>query len=236
MFVAVSRTLTMARDSLRVVVTCALALAAIGAACAEGAGPTDSTAGLVAIQRLSAAQYAALDHVFVVSLPLDRLQRSETAPQSKLDAATNALVRACNKLSTRDPLLRAMRSGCAAIADVNEATRDVGACSDPACVRRAIKSARAAMHRIVSGSRTSDRAVNATHLPARCKRALVAPPDSYPAYDELDEAFDKLDHALATRSDDELAAAEAALTRAEKKGDRLPTAKRLLQLFRSGCR
>jgi hypothetical protein len=113
---------------------------------------------------------------------------------------------------------------------------DIGACSDTACLRRAIKAARAAMRRVVSGSHTSDRAANATHLSPPCKRALVAPPKSYAAYDQLDAALGKLDHALARGSADELDAAEAALTRAEKVGDRLPTAKRLLALFRSGCR
>jgi hypothetical protein len=92
------------------------------------------------------------------------------------------------------------------------------------------------MRRIVSGSHTSDRAVNATHLSRPCKRAIVAPPKSYTAYDQLDAAFGKLDHALATGSADELAAAEAALTRAEKVGTDLPTAKRQLALFRSDCR
>jgi hypothetical protein len=220
----------------RVGVTCALALAVIAAASAAGSVPTDRTAGLASIQRLTPAQFAAMERVFVAALPLDKLQKSDTAPQSKLDAAANAVVRACNRLSTRDPLLRAMRAGCPAITDLNKATRDLGACSDAACLRRAITSARAAMRRGVSGSRVSDRAVNATHLSARCKRALVAPPKSYAAYDQLDAALGKLDHALVSGSVDELAAAEAALTRAEKVGNDLPTAKRLLALFRSGCR
>jgi hypothetical protein len=112
---------------------------------------------------------------------------------------------------------------------------NIAACCDTACLRRAVESARAAMRRVVSGSRTSDRAVNATHLSARCKRAR-SPPKSYAASDQLDAAFGKLDHALATGSADELAAAEAALARAEKVGERLPTAKRMLALFRSGCR
>jgi hypothetical protein len=232
----VSRELTRARVALRVVVTCALALAAIGFASAAASALAGSTAGLASIQRLSAPQFAAIERVFVAALPLDKLQRSETAPQSKVDAASNAVVRACNTLSTRDPLLRAMRAGCPAITELSKATKDLGACSDAACLRRAITSARAAMSRGVSGSHTSDGAVNATHLPARCKRALVAPPKSYAAYDELDAALGKLDSALATGSADELAAAEAALARAEKDGNRLPTAKRLLQKFRSGCR
>jgi hypothetical protein len=232
----VLRQLTNALPALRVVVTCTLALVGIGAASAAASTPGRSATGLASIQRLSAAQFAALERVFAAAVPLDKLTRLDDAPQSKLDAATKTFVRACNQLSTRDPLLRPMRAGCPAITEINKATRDVGACSDTACLRRAITSARAALRHSVSASHTSDRAVNATHLSDPCKRALVAPPKSYTAYDQLDAAFGKLDHALATGSADELSAAEAALTRAEKVGERLPTAKRLLALFRSGCR
>jgi hypothetical protein len=232
----VVRDLTKALAPCGVVVTCALALVGIGAASGAASTPVRSATGLASIKRLSAAQFAALERVFVAAVPLDKLTRLENAPQSKLDAATKTFARACNQLSTRDPLLRPMRAGCPAITEINKATTDIGACSDTACLRRAIKAARAAMRRVVSGSRTSDRAANATHLSPSCKRALVAPPKSYTAYDQLDAAFGKLDHALAAGSADELSAAEAALTRAEKVGERLPTAKRLLALFRSGCR
>jgi hypothetical protein len=221
---------------LRFVVACALA--AFGAASgAAAATPAGSAARLAAIHRLSAAQFAAIERVYVAAIPLDELGRSETAPQSEVDAASNAVLRVCRKLSTRDPLLRAMRTGCAAIADLNEATSTLAACSDDAaCLKRAIKSGRAALRRGINSSRVSDRAVNATHLAPRCKRALVTPPRGYAAYNELDAGLGKLDRALTTGSPDDFAAAEAALARAEKDGRSLPTAKRSLQLLRSDCR
>jgi hypothetical protein len=228
----VSGAWTKARARLLVAVTCTVALAAGDAATARERSAVEPAS----IQRLSAAQFAALERVFVAAVPLDRLQRSEAAPQSKLEAASKKFVRTCNTLSTSDPLLRAMRAGCPAITELTKVTGDIDACSDAACVRRAIKSTRAAMRRVVRGSRTSDRAVNATHLPAGCKRALLSPPGSYPAYDQEDAALGKLDHALVTGSAHKPHAAQAALTRAEKAGNRLPTAKRLLALFRSSCR
>jgi hypothetical protein len=220
--------------SLRFVVACALALAALGGGSAVAA--SDDSARLPAIRRLSPAQFVAIEGVYVAALPFDRFRTSETAPQSKYDAATKAVLRACGKLSTRDPLLRALRAGCPATSELNKATAALAACSDAACVRRAIRAARAALRRGISGGRVSDRAVNATHLAPRCKRALVTPPGGYTAFDELDAALGKLDRALATGSPDALAAAQTALARAEKKANRLPTAKRSLQLLRTGCR
>lgn len=218
-------------------VACALAVTAFGGASgAVAATPRGNTARLAAIHRLTAAQFAAIERVFVAALPLDELRMSDTLPQAKVDAATQAVLGACRKLSTHDPLLRALRAGCPVISEFTEATAAVGACSDAACLTRALTSARAALRRGASGSRVADRAVNATHLARRCKRALVTPPAGYAVYNEFDAALGKLEHALATASPDDLAAAEAALARAEKDSNSLPTAKRSLQLLRSGCR
>lgn len=245
MFILVSQDLMTARArarslGLRAVcfaVACALALTAFGGASGAAAStPKGSAARLAAIHRLSAAQFAAIERILVAALPLDESRTSETVPQSKLDAATDAVLRACLKLSTRDPLLRALRAGCPAISEVSEATTVLSACSDEACLTRALTSVRAALRRSVSGSRISDRAVNATHLARRCKQALVTPPKGYAAYNRLDAALGKLEHALATGSPDDLAAAEGALDRAEKDSNVVPTAKRSLQLLRSGCR
>jgi hypothetical protein len=241
----VSRDLTIARVHPRALVTpavcivavCALALTAFGGASdAAASTPKGSTARLAAIHRLTAAQFAAIERVYIAALPLDEFRTSETVSQAKVEAATQAVLGACRKLSTHDPLLRVLRAGCPAASEFTEATTVIGACSDAACLTRALTSARAALRRGVSGSRVTDRAINATHLARRCKRALVTPPAGYTAYDELDAALGKLQHALATASSDDLAAAEAALARAEKDSDSLPTAKRSLQLLRSRCR
>lgn len=245
MFILVSQDLTMPRARARAlgtramcfVVACAFALTAFGDACGAAAStPKDSAARLAAIHRLTAAQFAAIERVLVAALPLDEFRTSETVPQSKVDAATRAVVRACRKLSTRDPLLRALRAGCPTISEFTEATAVLGACSDPACLTRALKSVRAALRRSISSSRVSDRAINTTHLARRCKQALVTPPRGYAAYNRLDAALGQLERALATGSPDDLAAAEAALARTEKDSDSLPTAKRSLQLLRSACR
>jgi hypothetical protein len=219
------------------VVACALALTAFGGASGAAAStPKGSTARLAAIHRLTAAQFAAIERVYVAALPLDAFRTSDTAPLSKVDAATQAVIRACGKLSAHDPLLRALRAGCPAISEFTEAVTAVAACSDAACLTQALESARAALRRGVSGSRVSDRAINATHLARRCKRALLTAPRAYAVYDELDAALETLEHALASASADDLTAAEAALARAEKDSNSLPTAKRSLQLLRSGCR
>jgi hypothetical protein len=221
----------------RFVVACALALIAFGGAAGAAAStPRSYPARLAAIHRLTAAQFAAIERIYVAALPLDEFRTSDAAPPSKVEAATQALLRACGRLSPQDPLLRALRDGCPAISEFTEATAAVAACSDAACLKRTLASARAALRRGVSGSRGSDRAINATHLPRRCKRALVTPPRAYAVYDELDAALGKLEDALATASAADLSAAETALARAEKDANGLPTAKRALQLLRSACR
>ena len=170
------------------VVACALALTAFGGASgATASTPKGNAARLAAIHRLTAAQFAAIERVFVAALPMDEFRTSDTVAQSKLEAATKAVLRACGRLSTRDPLLRALRAGCPAVSDFTEATTAVGACSDAACLTDAITSARAALRRGISGSRASDRVVNATHLAPRCKRALVTPPKGYVACPKCSE-------------------------------------------------
>jgi hypothetical protein len=247
MFSSVSRVLTRARSHaharphgaprVRRVIASALALAAFALPSGSAAAtPKDSTAQLASIHRLTPSEFAAIERVYVAALPLDDFRTSKTPPQSKLDAAGRAVVRACRKLSTRDPLLRALRAGCPATIEFTEATKALDACSDATCLKRALTSARGTLRRAVSGSHATDRAINATHLARRCKRALVTPPEGYTAYKQLDTGLGKLRHALDTGSSDDLAAAEAALARAEKAANRLPTSRRSLQLLRSDCR
>jgi hypothetical protein len=102
---------------------------------------------------LTASEFAAIERVYGAAVPLDDLLTSDTAPRSKIDAATRAVRRACRKRSTHDPLLRALRAGCPAVSELAEATTAVGACSDAACLTRVLKSARAALRRADGGSR-----------------------------------------------------------------------------------
>jgi hypothetical protein len=201
------------------------------ALCSTAAG---ASARLATIHRLTGAEFAAIERVFVAALPLDKL--GDDSKPSEIEAATSKAHNACLKLSTRDPLLRALRAGCPALSAFTEVNAEVGACSDAACLKRALGRARTALGKAVSGNRTSDRGVNATRLAAGCKRALVSPAASYVVYDKFDAAFAKLQDALTTGSADDLDAAEAALAAADKRADDLPTVKRSLQLLRAGCR
>ena len=130
-----------------------------------------ATPKLSSIHRLTAGQLAAIERVYVAALPLDK----PNATQSQIGAATRKTLSACLKLSRKDPLLRAMRAGCPAVSALTSLTADIGACSDAACLKAALGKARTALKDAVSGSHVSDRAVNATRLPAGCKRALVTP-------------------------------------------------------------
>ena len=212
-------------------VACALALVLATAGVAAAATPK-----LASIHRLSAAQFAAIERVYVAALPLDTLSDGGPPSQAQADRVTRKAVSACLKLSTKDPLLRALRAGCPAISALTQVTVDLGECSSAACLRSALGRARSALRKAVSGSRTSDRAVNATRLPAACKRPLVTPAKGYAVYRELDGALAKLQHALSTGSASDLAAAQAALDAADRHSSSLPTAKTSLRQLRASCR
>lgn len=219
----------------RFVVACVLALAAL--VCAPGAmasTPKSSTKRLSAIHSLSAKQFAAVERVYIAMLPLDDV--NESTPEAELNATMDATVRACFKLSKRDPLLRAMRVGCPAISEFPEALAAYNTCLAIPCLKLAVKSARAAMRRMISSSRINDRAVKATHLPARCKRALLTSPEDYAQVAKTEEALATLQRGLTTGSLDELAAGEEALNRALMEDTSSLTAKQILQRFRSACR
>jgi hypothetical protein len=219
------------------VVLCAAAPAPLAGVSPDVASASAGTnARLAAIRRLSPAQFRAIERVYVASLPLDKFRGTDTPSPSKLEAATRGVLKACLKLSTRDPLLRALRAGCPSLAEFTDASTALAECSSSACLTRALKTARSTLRRVVSGSRASDRAVNATRLASGCKSALITPRDGYVAYDQHSKAFAKLERALATSSAADLAAAEAALAAADRASARTPTAKRLLQRLRSGCR
>jgi hypothetical protein len=212
-------------------VACVIALAAFIVPSGATASTKSSDAPqLAAIHTLSGSRYKAIERVLIAGLPLD------TVSEAKYGAALDAMLRACGKLSRQDPLLRAMRAGCPAMSEFAEAMGAMDVCWDTECFEREIKSARAALRRVIGGSRMSDRAIKATRLAAGCKRALVTPPGGYASSTKLYAGLGKLQHAVATGSDDDFAAAEAALARAEETEDRLPTNRRLLQMFRSGCR
>ena len=215
---------------------CALVGCTVAFGAAAGASPAATTsASLASIHRMTPTQFTAIERVLVAALPLDSYATS-SAPQTEIDAATTKAVNACLKLSTHDPLLRALRAGCPAISAFTKITADIGSCADATCLKKILGRTRTVLRRAVKGSKVSDRAVSATHLAAGCKQALVTPPGGYVAYNMLDAAFAKLQHALTTQSAADLSAAEKAFDAADKRASSFPSDKRSLQLLRAHCR
>jgi hypothetical protein len=217
------------------VVACILVVTALGHA-SPAAG---NASRLPAIHRLSATQFTALERYLVAGLPMDE-GRTNTLPQSKIDATNRAILRACRRFSRRDPLLRELRVSCIKDSDLDQALSAYNVCANAACLPDVLKAVRAGLRQAISGGRIATRAVNATHLPDRCKRTIVDSPKLFAYYERLDAAFAKVQHAMATGSAADFNAAEAALARADSARQKLlkgtPTVRRSLQLLRSTCR
>ena len=237
---AQSHALAHATPRVRIIVALALASALALAAFAVPSGAAAAaakatTTQLASIHRLTPAQFAAIERVSVAALPLD----SSGRPKRRRNPSSTPQHAGCSAPAAGSPPATHCCACCAPAAatfEFTEATKKLDSCLDAACLKRVLKSTRATLRRSVSASRATDRAINATHLPRRCKQALVTPPKGYAAYRQLDAALGKLERALDTGSPGDLAAAEAALARSEEAGNRLPTSKRSLQLLRSGCR
>jgi hypothetical protein len=221
------------------VVAWVLALMVLGDVSRAAAAPLEGdTARLAALDRLTAKQFAVIERYGVAALPLDEA-RTNTLPQSKVDAATRAMLRACRKFSRRDPLLRALRASCMSDVDLAQAFSAYNACSNAGCLPDVLRAMRAALRQAISGGRIAARGVNATNLARECRQALLGSPKTFVYYRTLDAAFAKVQRATVTGSPADLAAAQAALARAERARNELrgePTVKRSLQLMRSTCR
>jgi hypothetical protein len=213
-----------------------LALAALLAVpAAATAAPQIDTARLSKIHKMSQAQFAAVERVYVAALPLDKFRKSGAGSLSAANAASRKALNACLKLSTSDPLLRALRAGCPALADLSQETDGLNSCTQAACLKTVLNATRTKLREARDGSRTSDRGVHATHLARACKHVLLTPGSDYVAYAKFDKGFAKLAHALDTGSKSELNAAQRLINAADKEGAKAPTAKTSLRRLRAHC-
>ena len=221
------------------VVACTLALTVLGDASRAEAAPREGdTARLAALHRLTTTQFAVIERYAVAALPMDEA-RTNTLPQSKVDATTRAMLRACRKFSRRDPLLRALRTSCMSDVELTQAFSAYNACSNAGCLPDVLRAMRAELRQAISGGRIAARAINATNLARGCRQAILDPPKLFVFYKRLDAAFAKVQRVMATGSPAGFATAQTALARAERARNELrgePTIKRSLQLMRSTCR
>lgn len=210
------------------------ALLAVPAAAA--AAPQIDTARLKKIHKMSTAQFAAIERVYLAALPLDKFRKADAGSLSAANAASRKALNACLKLSTTDPLLRALRAGCPALADLSQETAGLDSCTQAACLKRVLSATRAKLRQARDGSRVSDRGVHATRLAKACKHVLLTPRSSYVAYDEYDKGFAKLAHAVDAGSQSELEAAQRLLNAAAKQSAKAPSVKTSLRRLRADCR
>jgi hypothetical protein len=227
----------MARTQIRRLLAGLAAVALIAAVVSTAAAaPQIDTARLAKISKLGKARFAAIERVYVASLPLDKFRGKNPGSLSAANAASRKALNACLKLSTNDALLRALRAGCPALADLSQETAGLDTCTQAACLKRILNATRAKLRNARDGSRVSDRGVHATHLARACKHVLLTPSSDYVAYDKFDRGFAKLARALDSGSQTEIEAAQKLLNEAEKASAKGPSVKTSLRRLRAHCR
>jgi hypothetical protein len=202
---------------------------------AAAAAPQIDTARLKKIHKMSTAQFAAVQRVYVAALPLDKFRKSGAGSLTAANAASRKALNACLKLSTADPLLRALRASCPALADLSQETAGLDSCTQAACLKKVLTATRAKLRSARDGSRVSDRGVHATRLARACKHVLLTPQSDYVAYERFDTGFAKLAHAIDTGSQSELNAAQKLINAADREAAKAPSAKTSLRRLRAHC-
>jgi hypothetical protein len=213
------------------VIGAALALPACGDAGSDTA-PVTGPRTTPATTELTAAQFEAIERVYVAALALDALRAAGAGSQYELEAATRPLLDACRQLDARDPLLGALRSACSTGARVAFAAHGIADCShDCTEVYKAVGDA---IDRFVAASHAADRALDRVQFAPACTNALVSSPAAYAYYQQLAAAIRMKQHAR--DSDSGALQAALAMSKAAEMARLQPTGAWLLRELRAGCR
>ena len=197
-----------------------------------------TTAGGAGTQSgLGSARYEALEAVYAAAVPLDQLD--DDAPISEYNRVLENYGQKCEEeLDAEDGLLAAYRRFCPLVADLREQLTAAGTCEDESQIeqcRAGIQGFRVVVRKVLREGERYDRVVEATQLSAACRKALVNPELSYEVMRGYGRAFAYLERALTTASQADAAKADALMTQAEARSERLPDARQALADFRSGC-
>jgi hypothetical protein len=94
---------------------------------------------------------------------------------------------------------------------------------------------RGLLRSITLGARESDRVIRRSALASACQHALMTPGAVYAGYAAYSRAFALFARAVSTKSGVTSRGALRALVTADAENQRLPSVKRGLEEFRSGC-
>ena len=207
-----------ARAALRLLLTgVAVAAVTVLTACGDDEASSSSSkadnAKLASITALTPSQYTAIKKVYVAGLPLDDL---EDPSLPSLSRAVETVLEACEQLDDDDLLLRELKEGCPVAAEFLDTVGSTADCSDADACADAFEAAEKGAQRVVTASRESDKAVNATRLPQGCKKALLASPESYKQAAALQRGLSRMRKAIESESQEDLADAVGLLQAADE--------------------
>jgi hypothetical protein len=152
----------------------------------------------------------------------------------QLDRVVRPLLLACGALDGDDPLLRAQRDSCAALARYLRSASKVGGCKGTETCGNLVRAMRSAVRGMTKFDRRADRVIHATTLDAACKRSLLGTRRGYRDLHRLDRALTRLIRAIEAHLSGRVVTAGVALGRLDS-GDRT-SSRRLLRRFRAACR
>jgi hypothetical protein len=175
---------------------------------------------------LSPGRFAALDAVYVASLPLDR---------NPTRAQVAELRRVCEAVDRRDRLLAVERTSCLTGVDAIGPSQAFARCSARRACVRAARALRIVLRRSLSDARAANGIVALELAPGACRTELRSNRALLRSLEALGDGLAMLERAL-RRND------RAAIRRAERRiaaaGDALddqPTAAQSLEVFRGVC-
>jgi hypothetical protein len=224
----------LARLSLCLLVAASFALSACGDDDGDPFPPINAQ-GLGAIERLSRAQYKAIERALTSGLRLDALARAGRLDATpKYNAAITRTLRACGELDGNDPLLRELFRSCEGESRVLVPIIQGRRCSTAESCARAFRLARHRLRYLARRYTRHNRAVRSTDLPAACKRTLSLTRADYAYIRRQRPIFKRIERATQSRSDVRLAAAIAAQRRLDDRS--LADAQQTLRRLRAHCR
>ena len=191
--------------------------------------------GLASIERLSRAQFKAIDRALASGLRLSALTRAgRLNTASKYNAAITRTLRTCGELDGNDPLLRELFRSCEGESRVLVPIIQGRKCRSVETCARAFRLARHRLRYLARRYTRHNRAVRAANLPQACRQTLSLKRSDYAYIRRQRPIFKRIETAIQSRSAFRLGDALAAQRALDDRS--LQAARQTLRRLRAHCR
>jgi hypothetical protein len=175
---------------------------------------------------LTPARFAALDAVYVASLPFDR---------NPTLAQVAELRRVCEAVDRGDRLLAVERTSCLTAVDVVRPTQAYARCTARRACLRAARALRIVLRRSLADARAANRIVALELAPGACRTELRSGRTLLRSLEALRDGLALLERGLRTNDRALIRRGERRIAAAGEALDDQPTAAQSLEVFRGVC-